>query len=61
MAIENAGFPGPQPDPGRQSPDTFAYELAASVNGATYSMEAFDGAMPMRLAPLIRLLAQYMG
>jgi hypothetical protein len=45
---------------GRQSPDAFAYELAARIGRRTKTVEVFEGSIPESLAPLIRRLRQLM-
>jgi hypothetical protein len=41
---------------GRQSGDTFAYEIVARVGRAVKAVEVFEGSVPASLAPLIREL-----
>ncbi len=41
---------------GHSRPDAHAYELALRAGHATLSLEAFEGAVPPTLAPLLTLL-----
>lgn len=59
-ALEGADLATLPPATGRQSPDAYAYEIAARVGGDDYSIEVFDGSIPGQLAPLVRLLTRYM-
>ncbi len=45
---------------GQQNPDAFAYEIAAHIGAASYSLEVFDGSIPGQLAPLVALLTKLM-
>jgi hypothetical protein len=58
--LEAANFPESPSTSGRQSPDAYAYEIAARIAGSTYSVEVFDGSIPEQLSPLIQLLTSYM-
>jgi hypothetical protein len=59
-ALDEANFPELPPTSGRQSPDAFAYDIAARIGSRTYAVEAFDGSIPASLAPLVQLLARFM-
>lgn len=59
-ALEQANFEHLPATSGKQNPDGYAYEIAARIGPANYTIEVFDGSIPSRLAPLIQLLTGYM-
>ena len=59
VALSQAGLGGPTPKTsGSQSPDAYAYEIAARMGTKQYAVEVFDGSIPEAIKPLIRLLSQ---
>jgi hypothetical protein len=60
VALKNSGMARLMLPGGRQSGDTFAYEIVARVGRVVRSIEVFEGSIPESLAPLIRELKQLM-
>lgn len=56
-ALEAADFANLPSQAGRQSPDGYAYEIAADLSGNHYSAVAYDGGIPAQLAPLLKFLS----
>jgi hypothetical protein len=60
VALKDSGMERLMLPGGRQSGDTFAYEIVARVGRAVRSVEVFEGGIPASLGPLIRELKQLM-
>ncbi len=45
---------------GNQRPDTYAYELVATVDNKVHDLEVFDGSIPKPVGELITLLKTYL-
>jgi len=58
--LDQVGF-AQLPTLGRQNPDAFAYEIVARPARRVYSAEAFQGSIPVSLAPLIQQLNRLAG
>ncbi|HUP27253.1 MAG TPA: hypothetical protein VM409_02375 [Chloroflexia bacterium] len=59
-AIETADLSGLPHSTGKQSPDGYAYEIAARLGGDDMRAETFDGSIPEQLSPLISVLTRLM-
>ena len=59
-ALDQAGF-AQLPAAGRQNPDAFAYEIVARPARRVYSIETFQGSLPVSLVPLIKQLNGFVG
>jgi hypothetical protein len=60
VALKNSGMARLTLPRGRQSPDTFAYEIVARIGRLVRTIEVFEGNIPTSLASLIQELKQLM-
>jgi hypothetical protein len=54
--LADSGFDRIETPARQQPPDSFAYETVAQIDSVAHYVEVFDGSIPEKLRPLIRVL-----